>query len=146
MSVRVLVFAVLLLVGCGNESTFGDLGGSCRSSTDCDENARCFGARDADSRCSLRCDTGTRLCESGEVCILVAGSEGIPDEHICYLGGDVEVGGRCTDGGECELGAVCILGASGEPGVCRLACEVGDARCGGVECVALDDGPAGFCP
>ncbi len=136
--VRPLFWTMTLLALMGCDRIVAEVGEPCLNSDECSGDALCF-THGAIARCMLPCEEGMRLCEGGEVC--VASSAG--DAHVCFLGGDTEVGEHCNEGDECEQGAVCIR--QDDSAFCRRACDTDSARCAAAEMCMPLEGRAGYC-
>lgn len=135
---HLLLIALLGVFACDGLET--GIAEPCLTSEECIEGSLCFDSPGSVALCMETCETDTRLCEGGEVCIAVEADE----MNVCYLGGDVAPGNSCLDGSECESGSVCIREA--EVGLCRVACDTRNPTCPtpGDTCTELT-APAGYC-
>lgn len=122
--------------------TTGEHGEPCMFPSDCLEGLVCAGSQDA-FRCMKRCDVPGALCDTGEVCTALAGTDA--SNAICYLGGSVDVGERCDTNLECELGALCFGAAQDR--YCLEACAVGQEECDSPRdaCTIPEGNTTGYC-
>ena len=133
-----LLCASGLLLACGDDAAPGALGAACLTTADCESALVCFQTMARGNECMAPCTADDRLCDDGSVCLA-----GPSEVHVCYLGGEVELGDTCTDGGDCVMGAVCVT--ENDEAFCRAACDTRAPDCrSSQECVELT-APSGYC-
>lgn len=122
--------------------TTGAHGDPCMYPSDCQSGLVCAGTQEA-FRCMKRCDAPGTLCETGEVCTALAGTNA--SSAICYTGGGIDVGERCDTNLACEKGALCF--GAGEDRYCLEACATSQTECDRSRdsCTLPEGNATGYC-
>ncbi len=112
IALSVLTLTLLMMDGACAKS---GIGANCSVDADCNTTFVCIAAGEATGRCMRTCESGTRLCSDGLVCMAFG------ERNACYLGGRVGYGEACTSNFACEAGTVCPDAER----VCSQACGAG---------------------
>jgi len=128
--------------GCGDNTSFSDLGRACTGNTDC-EARLCYGKVGYSTICTKRCATAAN-CPEGWKCELA--SDGL---RVCMIGststGTVssntdcaqisfsDIGLSCSQASQCQS-LMCTKG-----GYCTRRCE-SSADCGSLSCTSINGG------
>ena len=109
-----------------------EVGEPCSAPNDCVESALCIGATDG-FLCMALCEQEYSVCDPG-VCLPLTPRPA----SICFIGGDVPIGGACSTNLDCAPGALCV--GSDDTFVCAQACDATHACPQGRHCKTLDTG------